>query len=76
MHFSLVPAFGILVCAASDITDNHIGFWIPVLANEAFLFSLAAYKGLYLYGEHRTTGVFTSHVTLFLVRGSTVYFLV
>lgn len=63
------------LCSASDSSRNYIGFWIPALINEAFLFSLVAYKGIEVLREKRELG-FTSCLKRFLVRGSVMYFFV
>ncbi|KAL5493005.1 hypothetical protein ACEPAI_4453 [Sanghuangporus weigelae] len=63
------------ICLASDATKSYLGFWVPALFNEAFLFSLAAYKGLEVFKERRQLG-FTNRLKLFLVKGSVMYFFV
>ncbi|KAL5510880.1 hypothetical protein ACEPAG_4637 [Sanghuangporus baumii] len=65
----------IQICLATDATKSYLGFWVPALVNEAFLFSLAAYKGLEGFKEQRQLG-FTNRLKLFLVKGSVMYFFV
>ncbi|KAL5513791.1 hypothetical protein ACEPAH_4192 [Sanghuangporus vaninii] len=65
----------IQICLPSDATKSYLGFWVPALFNEAFLFSLAAYKGLEVFKEQRQLG-FTNRLKRFLVKGSVMYFFV
>ncbi|EJC99875.1 uncharacterized protein FOMMEDRAFT_31109 [Fomitiporia mediterranea MF3/22] len=66
---------GMLRCVAFDSTNDHIGFWIPALVNETFLFGLATYKGKEVFREKRELGII-NQLKLFLITGSVIYFFV
>jgi hypothetical protein len=72
--FPVIPIPGFPFCVASNISHDFYAFWIPILAFETFLFTLALFRFLKYPHSPSTAHLYVIQLFRVLIRDSILYF--